>query len=66
MLNKHSILEDSMKLYRRLQKTRKSHRNVLDNQLYDVRMMENENQIGVGFDSKENIIRCVVNKMVTL
>ena len=66
VMNKHAILEDSMKLYRRLQQTRKTHRSVLDSQVYDIRMMERENPIDIHLDSKEHLIRCVVNKMVTL
>ena len=65
--NKHSILESSMRLYRRLQKTKKSHRSILDNQLYDLREMEQEcNRINPEHDSKEQLVRCVVSKMITL
>ena len=64
VLNKHSILEGSIKLYRELQRKKKSHRSVLDNQLYDVRMIEAECPIDVDKDSKEHLIRRVVGKMV--
>ena len=65
--NKHSILEGSIKLYRKLQKTKKRHRSVLDSQLYDLREMEREcSKIDLGHDSKEHLVRCVVSKMITL
>ena len=66
ILNKHSILEGSIKLYRRLQKTKKCHRSVMDNQLFDVRKLEEECPLSANEDSKENLIRAVVGKMVTL
>ena len=65
-MNRHLILEDSFKLYRKLQKTRKCHRSVLDNQLFDVRMVEKECPLSVEIDSKEKIVRQVVCKMITL
>ena len=65
-MNRHSILESLVKLYRRLQKTRKCHRSVLDNQLFDVRMVEKECPLSVEIDSKEKIVRQVVCKMITL
>ena len=65
--NKHSILESSMKLYRKLQRTKKSHRSIHDNQLYDLREMEVEcNRINPEHDSKEQLVRYVVSKMITL
>ena len=62
--NKHAVLEDSIKLYRKLQRTKKSHRSVMDNQLYDIRTIENEHPISLNKDSKEHLIRCLVGKMI--
>ena len=39
-LNKHSILEGSMKLYWRLKKTKRSHWSVLDDQITDIWSVE--------------------------
>ena len=65
--NKHSILEDSMKLYRKLINPKKRHRCVLENQMYDLRKMEKECcVIDVEHDSKEHLVNCVVTKMFTL
>ena len=55
-----------MKLYRRLKKKKRSHRSVLDNQIADVQRVERECPLDVKAETKENIIRCVVCKMVTL
>ena len=63
-MNKHVILEDSIKLYRQLQRTKKSHRSVLDSQLYDVRMVELENPLEK--DTKEELVRCLVSKMIKI
>ena len=65
-MNKHAILEGSMKLYRRLQKTKKTHRSVIENQLYEVRLIEKECPIVAVECKKEELIHKVVNKMVTL
>ena len=66
ILNKHSILEGLMKLYRKLQRTKKCHRSVLDNQLFDVGMVKEERLSSVKDELKENLIRSVIGKMVTL
>ena len=63
-MNKHVILEDSIKLYRQLQRTKKSHRSVLDSQLYDVRMVELENPLEK--DTKEELVCCLVSKMIKI
>ena len=65
-MNKHAILESSMKLYRRLQKTKKTHRSVVENQLYAIRMIENENPIVAVGCKKEELVHKVVNRMITL
>ena len=67
VLNKHSILEGSIKLFRKLKKTKQSHRCVLENQVADTHDMERDCPLdGCKEESKENIIKCVVGKMVTL
>ena len=66
VMNKHSILESSIKLYRKIQKSRRCHRSVLDNHLSDVRTVERECPLDDKTESKENIIRDVVSKMITL
>ena len=68
-LNKHSILEESLKLYRRLQKRRYNHRSVT---VTDLRSLEREfdeselNQTPKNDISKEQLIRYLVKKMITL
>ena len=52
--NKHAILEDSMKLYRKLRKPKKRHKCVLENQMFNLRKMEKECcVIDIEHDSKE-------------
>ena len=65
LMNKHAILESSMRLYRRLQKTKKTHRSVVENQLYEVRLIESEHPIISIKDVKEHLVHQVVNKMIT-
>ena len=65
-MNKHAILEGSMKLYQRLQRTKKTHRSVIENQLYEVRLIEKECPIVAVECKKEELIHKVVNRMVTL
>ena len=63
LVNKYSVLESSIKLFRRLQKKKNKHRGVLDNQLSDIKALED----GVKTDdNKEHLIRYVVKKMVSL
>ena len=59
-MNKHAIIEDSIKLYRKLQRTKKSRRSVLDTQMSDIRMLGRENPIHCKVDSKEHLVRCLV------
>ena len=66
MFNRHSVLEESMKLYRRLKKRKKRHRSVLDNQMCDIRTMERDCKVNLKEDTKEHLVQCVVAKMVTL
>ena len=64
MLNKHSIMEDTLKLYRRLQKKRYTHRTVM---VSDLRSLEAEFSMEDNTtDSKKHLINCLVNKMLTL
>lgn len=58
-------MEYLIKLYRKLQKSKKCHRNILDNQLY-ARRVEKERPIDVKKESKENIIRSVASNLVAL
>ena len=69
-LNKYSILEESLKLYRRLQKKRFNHRSVT---VTDIRSVEREfeeceyaDQTPNNDLSKEQLIRYLVKKMITL
>ena len=63
LVNKYSVLESSINLFRKLQKKKSKHRGVLDNQLSDIKALEK----GVKTDdNKEHLIRYVVNKMVSL
>lgn len=60
-MNKHAILKDSIKLYRKLKRRKRSHR--LDNQSFDIRMVELENLIDIEEDCKEQLVHCLVGKM---
>ena len=67
-LNKHSILEESLKMYRYLQKKKNTHRSVL---VSDLRELENEidniDKTSVkNEDAKDHLIRSLVRKMITL
>ena len=64
LMKTHSVLESSIKLFRRLQKRKIKHRGVLDHQVSDIRALENEEFSSV--DTKEHLICCIVKKMVTL
>ena len=67
-LKKHSIMEDSIKLYRQLTKVKKSHRSILDSQIKDVRMLEMKFPEGAQLqDTKPtNLNHYLVKKMVSL
>ena len=67
-LNKHSILEDSLKLYRKLQKKQNTHRSV---KVMDIRSLEQEfcEDASVEYkndDCKDRLIRSLVCKMITM
>ena len=67
-LNKHSILEDSLKLYRKLQKKQNTHRSV---KVMDIRSLEQEFCEGASVeykndDCKDRLIRSLVCKMITM
>ena len=68
-LNKHSILEDSLKLYRQLQQKHSTHRTV---RVMDIRSLEKELEYDNEMvnkndcDSKKSLVRSLVKKMVTL
>ena len=62
-------MEESLKLYKKLQKKRHTHRTV---PVSDIRLLEVEfsmenaaNELNSG-DSKKHLIKCLVNKMFTL
>ena len=67
-VNRHSILEDSMKLYAKLRKKSKSHRNVLDLNRGDLDDIEianpitDANQIDTNEDDKSRLIKLLVKK----
>ena len=62
--NKHSILEDSIKMYRKLQKKHKKHRGV---SVCDMKTLEqNVNGHTKMSDSKEHLICTLVKEMVAL
>ena len=63
LVNKHSILESSIKMFRRLTKKKKKHRGVLDHQVEDIHILMKDVK---ETDKKEHLVRCVVQKMVTL
>ena len=65
-LNKHAILEESMKLYRKLQRKKKSHRSVLDTQMLDIRLIQQECPINLNEDKKGHLLRCLVGKMIRM
>ena len=46
-VNRHSVMEDSMKLYLKLKKQGKSHRSVIDRNRRDVREIENSISINM-------------------
>ena len=64
MLNKHSILEDTLTLYCWLQKKRHTHRTVM---LSDLRSLEMEfGKEDTKTDSKKHLINYLVKKNLTL
>ena len=64
VMNKHSIMESTIKLFRKLKTGKKNHRCVLENQKADIQAMLQDDIKSI--DTKEGIIRCLVKKMVTL
>ena len=69
-LKNHSIMEDSIKLYRKLNKVKNCHRSILDNQVSDIRILEKEfpgREMEAQLDdSKSNLICYLVKQMVAL
>ena len=70
LTNKHAILEDSMKLYKKLKKVSKTHRSVIDKNMADVREIESitPNRLlsfdaSVEKDIKKETICLLVTKM---
>ena len=70
LTNKHSILEDSMKLYKKLKKVSKTHRSVMDKNMRDVREIEaalpnrlQSFESTVGKDIKKKTVCLLVKKM---
>ena len=70
ILNKHSILEDSIKLYRKVLKNQKCHRRVHVTDVIAIEELEKEVNDRVSpannEDSKEHLIRSLVMDMITL
>lgn len=67
-LSRHSILEDSLKFYRQLQKKQNTHRSV---NVGDIRTLELEMEMEFNHgckneDCKDRLVKSLVNKMVTL
>lgn len=66
VLNKHTVLEDSIQLYFRLQWIKNTHRSIMDKQLYNVRLVQRENLLDVIKDSKKQLVLCLLGKMIKL
>ena len=64
IMNKHSIMESTIKLFRQLKSGKKNHRSVLENQKADIQSMLQDDMNNV--DTKEGIVKCLVKKMATL
>ena len=70
-VNKHSILETSIKLYMKLKKEFKSHRNVLNRNISDVHEIYNYNDViddvihksGIKTEEESELIGVLVKKM---
>ena len=59
-MNKHAILESSM-----VTKTKKTHRSVIENQLYEVQLIEKECPIAAVECKKDKFVHKEVKKIVT-
>ena len=62
MLNKHSVLEDSMKLYRKLKQKKTRHRSVRE---YDIHSLEDEYNGCQSEESKEHLVLTLVKEMIS-
>ena len=62
VLNKHSVLEESMKVYRKLKQKKTRHRSVRE---YDIHSLENEYKECQSEDSKEHLVLTLVKEMIS-
>lgn len=60
IMNKHSIMEDTIKLFRKLKNGKRNHRSVVENQKADIRVLMQDDI--VNGDTKKGIIKILVKK----